>query len=114
MDECYKAIQLDPEFGNPYNDLGSYFLSLKMPALATKFLEKAKTCNRYEVRQFPCINLCQHYLSKREYPKAIKEWCAALLVAPWEEPTADALKFLPTWNKECELFMQFVREPEQH
>ena len=24
--ECKKAIQLDPEFGNPYNDIGAYLI----------------------------------------------------------------------------------------
>src|ERR1700761_1515216 len=26
MDLCRKAIELDPEYGNPYNDLGSYLI----------------------------------------------------------------------------------------
>src|SRR5262245_6529883 len=25
--ECKRAIELDPEYGNPYNDIGSYLLS---------------------------------------------------------------------------------------
>ncbi|HXW14105.1 MAG TPA: tetratricopeptide repeat protein, partial [Terriglobia bacterium] len=24
--ECKKAIQIDPEFGNPYNDIGAYLI----------------------------------------------------------------------------------------
>ena len=24
IEECHKAIDIDPDFGNPYNDIGSY------------------------------------------------------------------------------------------
>jgi len=26
--ECHKAIEVDPEFGNPYNDIGAYLIEL--------------------------------------------------------------------------------------
>ena len=26
--ECKRAIEIDPEFGNPYNDIGSYLIGL--------------------------------------------------------------------------------------
>ena len=26
IEECHKAIAVDPDFGNPYNDIGAYFL----------------------------------------------------------------------------------------
>ena len=32
--QCKIAISVDPDFGNPYNDLGAYLLELQVPALA--------------------------------------------------------------------------------
>ncbi|MGH9485030.1 MAG: tetratricopeptide repeat protein, partial [Terriglobales bacterium] len=26
IEECLRAIELDPEFGNPYNDIGAYLI----------------------------------------------------------------------------------------
>ena len=26
--DCHRAIDLDPEYGNPYNDIGAYYLEL--------------------------------------------------------------------------------------
>ena len=28
IEECHQAIALDPTFGNPYNDIGAYFIEL--------------------------------------------------------------------------------------
>jgi tetratricopeptide (TPR) repeat protein len=28
IEECKRAIEVDPEFGNPYNDIGSYLIGL--------------------------------------------------------------------------------------
>ena len=27
IDECLQAIEVDPDFGNPYNDIGAYLIS---------------------------------------------------------------------------------------
>jgi tetratricopeptide (TPR) repeat protein len=29
--ECHRAIEVDPAFGNPYNDIGSYLIALGRP-----------------------------------------------------------------------------------
>ena len=43
IEECHQAIKVDPDFGNPYNDIGCYLLELKQPDEAAKWFEKAKT-----------------------------------------------------------------------
>src|SRR3954470_4923446 len=45
--ECHKAIAVDPEFGNPYNDIGSYMFARGELEAAVPWLEKAKTAPRY-------------------------------------------------------------------
>src|SRR3989304_7649491 len=55
--ECLKAIQLDPEFGNPYNDIGVYLMQQDRLDEAVPWLEKGKRARRYQPRHFPCLNL---------------------------------------------------------
>jgi len=83
IQECYKAIQVDPEFGNPYNDLGCYFSDLGQE-VAVKWFERAKLCNRYECRHFPHVNLARYYEENGKDEDAIVEYCLALLYAPWD------------------------------
>ena len=51
--ECMRAIEIDPEFGNPYNDIGVYLMQQDRLDDAIPWLEKAKLAKRYEPRQFP-------------------------------------------------------------
>ena len=57
--ECLRAIEVDPDFGNPYNDIGVYLMSQGELDRAIPWLEKAKAARRYEPRQFPFMNLGQ-------------------------------------------------------
>src|SRR6185503_5888205 len=61
-EECLRAITIDPEFGNPYNDIGVYMMKRDKLDEAIPWLEKAKQAQRYEPRQFPFMNLGQIYL----------------------------------------------------
>lgn len=82
---CQMAIELDPDFGNPYNDIGSYMIALGDPESAIRYLERAIVAPRYEPRQFPHINLGRIYLAKGLPRKAIEHFKKALEYAP-EDP----------------------------
>lgn len=56
IEECRRAIELDPDFGNPYNDIGAYLLELNRPAEALPWFEKAMLASRYEARAYPHMN----------------------------------------------------------
>jgi Tfp pilus assembly protein PilF len=51
------AIEVDPTFGNPYNDIGAYYIGKGELDEAVQWLEKAKRAPRYEPRHFPYMNL---------------------------------------------------------
>src|SRR3970040_100064 len=55
--ECKKAIEVDPAFGNPYNDIASYLMQQDKLAEAIPWLERATRAPRYEPRHFPHLNL---------------------------------------------------------
>ena len=68
--ECRRAIDLDPEFGNPYNDIGAYLIELSRFDEAIPWLERAVEAQRYEPRHFPHYNLGRAYLGKEMYGRA--------------------------------------------
>src|SRR5574341_2510205 len=47
IEECHHAIEIDPDFGNPYNDIGAYLIELSKPDEAIPWLEKAIVSKRY-------------------------------------------------------------------
>src|SRR5512146_3422665 len=68
--ECKKAIQLDPEFGNPYNDIGAYLIEKGEFDEALPWLERALHSRRYESYHYPHYNLGRAYMAKEMYGKA--------------------------------------------
>jgi tetratricopeptide (TPR) repeat protein len=89
--ECRKAIAVDPEFGNPYNDIGAYLIDQGKLDEAVEWLEKAKRAARYEPRQFPFMNLGRLYEAKGMIKQAIAEFAAALEIAPGEPTCTHSL-----------------------
>ena len=84
IEECRRAIAVDPDFGNPYNDIGSYLVMKGQPDEAVEWLEKAKLAVRYEPRHFPCMNLGRIFAKKGMVLRAIQEFEAALEFQPGE------------------------------
>jgi Tfp pilus assembly protein PilF len=83
--ECRKAIDVDPDFGNPYNDIGAYLIAKGQLDEAVEWLEKAKQAPRYEPRHFPFMNLGRVYAAKGMVLRAIEEFEGALRIQP-DEP----------------------------
>ena len=78
IDECKKAIAVDPEFGNPYNDIGSYLLKQGKLDEAIPWLDRAVNAKRYEPRHYPHCNLGRIYWAKGMLNRAIAEFERAL------------------------------------
>ncbi len=80
--ECLKAIDLDPDYGNPYNDIGAYYIEKEMYDEAIPFLKKALEAKDYENYQFPHFNLGRIYIMKDMYREAKEEFKKALEIEP--------------------------------
>ena len=89
IEECKRAIQVDPEFGNPYNDIGAYLIGKGKLDEAIEWLEKAKRAPKYDPRHFPFMNLGRLYAQKGMVMKAIEEFEGALKFAQREGGDAD-------------------------
>ena len=85
--ECERAIGVDPDFGNPYNDIGAYLIELGRLDEAIPWLERAKAAKRYDPRHFPHLNLGRIYAAQGKPTRAIAEFERAAELRP-DDPTA--------------------------
>lgn len=82
IDECRRAIAVDPEFGNPYNDIGAYLIEKEQFDEAIPWFEKAMQAKRYESPAFPHLNLGRVYERKAQWDQALESYKKALTLNP--------------------------------
>lgn len=80
--QCKIAIEVDPEFGNPYNDIGAYLIEMGREDEAVEWLERAKRAPRYEPRHYPYFNRARVHVKRHEILEAIRELERALTIEP--------------------------------
>jgi tetratricopeptide (TPR) repeat protein len=91
IEECEIAVELDPDFGNPYNDIGSYLINLGKFDEAISWLEKAIKAVDYDPRHYPYFNLGKIYEKKGDWFTAMKYYEDALNINPDYEVSKSAL-----------------------
>lgn len=79
--ECEKAIELDPDYGNPYNDIGAYLIELGKFDEAEGWLWKATEAPRYNLPFFPRFNLGRLYEKQGKWFEAVKQYSMAIDIA---------------------------------
>ena len=82
IEECHRAIRRDPDFGNPYNDIGAYLIELNQLDEAIPWFEKAIQAKRYENPAFPHMNLGRIYERKGDWDQAIESYKQSLALNP--------------------------------
>lgn len=80
-----KAIRKNPDYGPPYNDLGSFLLNDGEIEESIKWFELAKKAPLYDNKEYPYINAGRAHMTKHRYPEAIAEFDQALKLAPFNE-----------------------------
>jgi Tfp pilus assembly protein PilF len=94
IEECKKAIEIDPEFGNPYNDIGAYLIEKGEHAEAVPWLLKAAKASRYENYHFAHYNLGRAYIALERFNDASREFQRALELQPGYDLALEALSIL--------------------
>jgi len=94
IEECRKAIATDPTFGNPYNDIGSYLVTLGRPDEAVTWFLKAKRAPRYEPRHFPYLNLGRLFYERGRFIEAMDEFEKARELNPGDPVASEYLERL--------------------
>lgn len=84
--QCQTAIGVDPDFGNPYNDIGSYLIALGRHEEAIPWFRKAISAPRYEPRHYPHVNLARVYVKQWKLSDALGELRQALALEPHYAP----------------------------
>lgn len=92
--ECQTAIRVDPDFGNPYNDIGVYLIELGRPREARSWLEKAIRSKRYCCYQFAHTNLGRVLLEEGLIEEAKGSFERALEHDPGYVPATQALELI--------------------
>jgi tetratricopeptide (TPR) repeat protein len=92
--QCKIAIEIDPGFGNPYNDIGVYLIALERLEEAIPWLEKAMVAKRYCCYPFPYFNLGRILVAQGKVEEARRAFEGALKHDPTYEPALQALEFI--------------------
>ncbi len=79
---CHVAIEVDPTFGNPYNDIGAYLIELGAWDEAEPWLRAATRAPRYSSYHFPLYNLGRLYERRFDFALAERHYALALRVSP--------------------------------
>jgi tetratricopeptide (TPR) repeat protein len=96
--ECKKAIALDPDFGNPYNDIGAYLIALGQPEQARPYLLEALQAKRYRAVHFAYFNLGRACESQGDFLNAFRHYKKALELEPQYRLAQQALTHLKRYK----------------
>ncbi|HAZ12588.1 MAG: hypothetical protein A2X86_11680 [Bdellovibrionales bacterium GWA2_49_15] len=91
---CLKAISNNPDYGPPYNDLGTYLFKEGRIDESMQWFTLAKRAPIYDNREFPYINAARVYLARGEYELAVAEFTKAQMLAPFNTEIAGTLEKL--------------------
>ncbi|HEX8635708.1 MAG TPA: tetratricopeptide repeat protein [Pyrinomonadaceae bacterium] len=94
IDACLAAIRLDPTFGNPYNDIGSYLIAKGDLYNCVRWFKRALEASRYESYAFPHFNLGRVYEQRGRLLLAARHYGLALQQAPNFTQATKALRRL--------------------
>jgi tetratricopeptide (TPR) repeat protein len=91
IEECKKAIELEPEFGESYNDIGSYLVSLRREEDAIHWFEKAIEVNDADSICLSYYNIGKIYERKSDWLKALRYFNKVITIDGNNEPAQNAI-----------------------
>jgi len=94
IEQCKIAIQVDPDFGNPYNDIGVYLITMGRGDEAIAWLERAIASPRYCCYQYPHTNLGRMLLAEGRLEEARRHFERALEHDPGYAPATRGLEII--------------------
>lgn len=85
ISECKKAIQLNPNLGNPYNDIGVYLERLGRVEEALGWFERALRAPDYDCRHYPYYHIGRIFEQMARFGDARNAYLDSLELSPsWE------------------------------
>ncbi len=98
---CFQAIQLDPEFGNAYNDIGRYLLNDGKTEESIMWFEKSINSPRNNLKQFSHLNLGNIYSESNQPMKAFHHYKQANKISPNNKEIKKQLESIKTKLVPC-------------
>ena len=92
--ECKQAIEIDPDFGNPYNDIGVYLIDLGRSQESIPWFKRAIQSKRYCCYHYPYFNLGRVLLNRGEIEGARTAFQRALQIEPSYRPAIEGLELI--------------------
>lgn len=93
---CRAALDLDPTFGNAYNDLGAYLIEQGQPEAAIPLLKQALVAPRGTHGAHPYFNLGRAHEHKGQWVLAVDYYTHALQTDPGHRDAREARDRLRT------------------
>ena len=88
---CLKAIELDPDYGPAYNDIGSYLLEEGDINESIRWFNLAKNAPLYHNKEYPYINTGRAFLMQKKYVQALEEFKMAHKIAPHQKKISETI-----------------------
>ncbi len=82
IEECQRAIEVDPDFGNSYNDIGAYLIAKGKYQEAVPYLQQALKAKRYRAYHFAHFNLGRAKEYQGDIINALRHYKYALELEP--------------------------------
>lgn len=111
VEDCKKAIELDPEAYYAYNNLGCAYLKLRQVDKAIEALGQAVALDPAK-DHLPYLNVAECYLLKKEYDKAIQAYEDALKLRPnvvrWKKDIAKIYILKKEYDKAIRIYQDLA------
>ena len=91
IEECKEAIDIDPENGNPYNDIGAYMMKQGKYDEAIPWFEIALKSKKCDNPEYAHINIGLAFERKGLWFEALDEYKIALEISPGYKPAVQCL-----------------------
>ncbi|MEZ4655160.1 MAG: tetratricopeptide repeat protein [Candidatus Eisenbacteria bacterium] len=88
---CRQAIDLDADYGNPYNDIGAYLIEQGHWDEAEPWLQAATRARRYGSYHLPHYNLGRLFERRFDFERARRHFRTAVRLEPRYKPARQAL-----------------------
>lgn len=79
---CKRAIEINKEYGNPYNDIGAYLVQLGKIKESIHWFEMALSVESYDMKHYAYFNLGRVYEELGDKEQAIENYMGSLKIEP--------------------------------
>ena len=92
IEQCERAIELDPDYGNPWSDIGAYLLEKGEVDRARAYLDRSASAKRHEHDHYSHVNLGRAWLTQGLLDRALTSFRRAVELEPRNRAARKAVR----------------------